>query len=194
MFCDEQEIEADCIQNQYAAAIRLVHENSVWQRITSGVDGSEHDVMRAMHFAVLLHGRRPVGNVFTNAVNIGDSFRGPHWTRAADRFADRSIHAEARAAQRAFVPAIVQTRRARRKAERQSIGTADGLLVCRLNPAGKLRFSLPCEKCVQVLARCNFRFVVYSTGDPDTPWHKISLRRLQSDSRVAPASFLRRKR
>lgn len=195
MFCDDDEEDVrDCIQKQYSAAIRRVQENQVWKRCVGGKSGSQHDVTRAMHFAILLRGRRPIGHVFTNAMNVGDSSRGPQWTRAADSLNDRSIHAEARAAHRAFVPSHIRSRHEKRKASRSSIGTADGILVCRISDLGKLRFSLPCENCVKVLARCKFRFVVYSTGDPERPWHKISLEMLQVDNRVLPSSRLRRRK
>lgn len=153
--------------------------------------GWQHDIVRSMHFAVLLCGRRLVGNAVTNAVNIRDSFRGPRWTRAQDVCDDRSIHAESRAAYRAHLPEHAQSKRRRRKAMRQSVGSADGILVCRFSSSGRLCFSLPCSKCVEVLARNKFRFVVYSTGDEARPWHKISLCQLLCDDRVQPVRRLR---
>lgn len=195
MVCNEHIVE-----RQYAAAIGLVNEHYETRRKRCAMarestetprKSLDHDVVRSMHFVVLLRGRRPVGGVFTNAINVCDAFRGPKWTQAGDSCADRSIHAEARAAHRVFVPDSVSSKRARRKAMRQSVGPADGMLVCRLTVGGRLRYSLPCAKCVQVLARCNFQFVVYSTGDEHAPWHKISVSRLALDERVMPVRRLR---
>lgn len=150
-----------------------------------------HTVPRSMHFALLLRGRRFYAQIFSNAVNTSEAFRGPILTRARDQLADRSVHAEARAAFRANVRGNDTSKRARRKSMRQSVTSADGILVCRRTNQGKLCNSLPCEKCVEVLRRCKIRFVVYSTGDESRPWAKISLEKLQTDPRVLPVRALR---
>lgn len=151
-----------------------------------------HDVPRAMHFGVLLNGRRPVGcKVFTNAVNVRDTARGPNWLRAQDGSNERSIHAEARAAQ--YTTTTMNSRRARR----HNIYSANGILVCRFTYKKDcdirecLRFSLPCKHCVEVLSRCGFSSVVFSTGDLDRPWEKLTMKKLLSDPRVQPISRLR---
>lgn len=193
--CDKQSESADCIENakkaiknnvdfvseQYADAIEFLKK----------FDLTYHDVPRAMHLALLLKGRRFWNRVFSNAVNTSEAFRGPTLTRARDRLGDRSVHAEARAAYRAQVRDNDHSKRARRKTMRQAVMMADGILVCRRSHQGEFCYSLPCEKCVQVLASCKIRFVIYSTGDESRPWKKISLQKLLTDSRVMPVRALR---
>jgi hypothetical protein len=175
------------IDKQFANVIHNVRSTFAQSKMGRG---SIHDVPRAMHLAILLAGRRSVGNVVGNAVNVRDAFRGPRWTRAQGNSDDRSLHAEARAAVRAL-PKSVTNRKRKRKALRQSVGAADGVLVCRLNSAGRLCNSMPCSHCVDILARCGFRFVVFSTGDEARPWCKMSLSRLLVDERVQPVRRLR---
>ena len=171
----------DSVSRQYADAIDFLQN----------YEYKCHDVRRAMHFALLLKGRRFLKRVFPNAVNTNEAFRGPTLTRARDRLGDRSVHAEARAAYRAQVRDNDHSKRARRKTMRQAVMIADGVLVCRRSHQGKFCYSLPCEKCVQVLASCKIRFVIYSTGDESRPWDKISLEKLLSDRRVMPVRALR---
>ncbi len=171
----------DIVSAQYSSAIEFIEKNrSEW-----------HDVPRAMHFALLLQGRRFSQRLFSNAINTNEAFRGPTMTRARDCLGDRSVHAEARAAFRADVRGNDRSKRARRKTMRQSVASADGVLVCRLTHEGKFCFSLPCEKCVEVLAKCKIRFVIFSTGNESRPWEKISLQKLLTDERVKPVRALR---
>jgi hypothetical protein len=184
----------DIVTEQFANVIETVCAAFAHGRYTDTIAKKRrmrHDVPRAMHYAILLAGRRSVGNAVTNAINIRDSFRGPNWSQAQDDHSDRSVHAEARAAFRA-APKNLHSKRARRKAMRQSVGAADGVLVCRVNRGGRLCYSMPCSKCVEVLARGGFRFVVFSTGDEARPWCKISLSRLLIDDRVQPVRALRK--
>ena len=169
------------VNQQYASAIAFLQTYQT----------EYHDVQRAMHFAVLLQGRRFCPRVFCNAINTSESFRGPTFTRARDHLGDRSIHAEARAAFRANVRGNDKSKRARSKTMRQAVASADGVLVCRRTHQGKLCNSLPCTKCVEVLVEHRIRFVVYSTGDESRPWRKISVQKLQSDERVMPVRCLR---
>ncbi len=173
----------DIVPRQFSAAISFVINES------TGLE--KHDVPRSMHFALLLRGRGYFNRVFSNAVNTNEAFRGPILTRVQDEKSDRSVHAEARAVFRSQVRGNDTSKRARRKTMRQAVVCADGVLVCRLNKNGKLCYSLPCKKCVEVLAKHKIRFVVYSTGDESRPWEKISLQKLLQDERVMPVRKLR---
>lgn len=179
------------VEQQYAAAIQLIYDS--FEQISK-----HHDVRRAMHFVVLLRGRRPAATkIFTNAVNVSDAWRGPEWVRVQGNDGVRSIHAEARAAQQTFVPDRHQSRRAKRRAQRSAVAKADGMLVCRIidssstDLASRLRFSLPCAHCTRILSKCQFSFIVYSTGEPHEPWKKVSIAQLLNDERVQPVVRLR---
>lgn len=140
-----------------------------------------------MHIAVLLRGRRVVGDPVTNAVNVYGARAGPRWVRTLSSNDDRSVHAETRAAQRLgairggrFAP---QSRRARRAADRRTVGAANGVCVGRFSRSGALRLSRPCLDCVRTMRDAGLRFVVYS-GD-DGAWHKESLTALERTAELA---------
>lgn len=147
---------------------------------------SYHDVPRAMHFCVLLRGRKPVGPVFTNAVNVHSARHSPLWSRRLFGDDDHSVHAEARAAQRAIVVGqhrLPSNRRARKNQQQSAVGAADGLIVARYGGSGgqQLMMSMPCLHCANLLASLGFKFVVYSTGDSKEQWRKVTLEALLRD-------------
>lgn len=161
------------IAKKYQRAISLV-----WKKFQSAwISGAP----ATLHFAILLRGTRPIGTALMNDINVSDAFCGPKWSPGLSKSAERSIHAEARAAQRSFVRKTSGTS-SRRKARRKTVGVANGVVVCRITNAGTLALSKPCAECVGILARCNIRFVVYSvTGGH---WDKKSIKQLQNDPSV----------
>jgi hypothetical protein len=130
---------------------------------------------RSLHFAVLLRGRQPVGNVVTNGRNVSGSRAGPEWTRRIDEGEETSVHAEVRAAQRSRLP--FSSKRSQRNMEKKGVGRADGVAVCRFSVDGKLLLSVPCFDCVCALYDAGIKFVVYSTADGK--WNKASIARLR---------------
>jgi deoxycytidylate deaminase len=134
-----------------------------------------HDVRRAMHFAILVCGRKPVNNPVTNARNVKAS---QTWIRTLQGNADKSIHAEARAIQHMF-------------GKNHSLGRANGVVVCRFGRDGGLKMSLPCLDCVCILARSGIQYAVYSTSDGN--WVKKSIAQLLTCDDVTVSKTVRKK-
>lgn len=145
-----------------------------------------HDT-RCLHVAVLLRGRRVVGEPVTNALNVYGARAGPRWVRTLSSDDEHSVHAETRATQRLgsvrggrFAP---QSRRARRAADRRAVGAANGVCVGRFTRSGQTLLSRPCLDCVRTMRAAGLRFVVYSANDG--VWLKESLCVLEQTAELA---------